>query len=83
MFDENGDFLYYGSSTFDFDYDFSQVSDNDLVLNIASGVQNILDQIFEPINQLLAIIRVFSIIPDDTELCYFGDVQMVDYQSVL
>lgn len=81
MFDTDGSFKYYSNGSW---FNLSVKIDNTGTIwdKIFWLPQKFIDLITNPINNFVSIFRTFWTIDDNTEICFLGIVQKVEYQTI-
>ncbi|HRI35775.1 MAG TPA: hypothetical protein PK765_01585 [bacterium] len=75
-------FLYRYSNVATFDI-FSEQSDNIVIRFLKDSVQEVIDFITQPVNDVFAIFASLGPIADDSEVCFMGIRHTVEYQFAL
>lgn len=84
MFDDNGNFYYSAPDTFSFSYDFTSLSSNSYIKEyFLSYLNKIQTLIIAPIDRIFQLLSFLVVIPENTELCYMGNVKLVKYQEYM
>jgi len=85
MFDSVWNFIYYNNwPWFTLSLNTAWLVNNSFIRDyILVWLDKLVNMLLSPINNALNIIKSFSFLDDNTNVCFFGTVQSVHYQSIL